>query len=236
MYVHPAFRIDRAASLAFAAARGFGLVVACDDGRPAASPLPVCLDYANDGTPRLGFHVARNNPLAGLAAHGGRWLVAVMGADAYVSPDWYASHDQVPTWLYETVHLGGPVRLLDEHDQRAHLDALGEKFESWLAPKPPWTAGKIAPGRRQALMKGIVGIEMVVDTVEGSLKLNQHKSDVDHVAVTRALARQDDAHARTIAARMVALRPHLDYDSVGPSDAAAATVGGNAPALAMQGT
>ncbi len=64
MYVHPAFRIDRAASLAFAAARGFGLVVACDGGQPAASPLPFRLDYANDGTPRLGFHVARNNPLA----------------------------------------------------------------------------------------------------------------------------------------------------------------------------
>ncbi len=233
MYVHPAFRIDRAQSLAFAAARGFGLVVACDSGQPAASPLPFQLDYANDGTPRLGFHVARNNPLAGLAAKGGNWLVAVMGADAYVSPDWYASHDQVPTWLYETVHLGGPVRVLGAHAQRAHLDALGEKFESWLAPKPQWTADKVAPGRRQALMKGIVGIEMMVETVEGSFKLNQHKSDVDHVAVARALARQEDSNARTIAARMIALRSHLDYDL---DEAAATTAVGTAPALAPQGT
>ena len=233
MYVHPAFRIDRAASLAFAAARGFGLVVACDGGQSAASPLPFRLDYANDGTPRLGFHVARNNPLAALAAKGGTWLVAVMGADAYVSPDWYASHDQVPTWLYETVHLTGPVHLLGEREQREHLDALGEKFESWLEPKPQWTAGKIAPGRRQALMKGIVGIEMTVEAVAGSFKLNQHKSDVDHVAVARALARQDDTGARTIAGRMIALRPHLDYDL---SDAAAAGAVGHAPALAMQGT
>jgi transcriptional regulator len=228
MYVHPAFRIDRAASLAFAAARGFGLVVACDGGRPIASPLPFRLDYANDGTPRLGFHVARNNPLAGLAAKGGTWLVAVMGADAYVSPDWYASHDQVPTWLYETVHLTGPVQALGEQAQRGHLDALGEKFEGWLAPKPQWSADKIAPGRRHALMRGIVGIGMAVETVEGSFKLNQHKSDVDHVAVACALARQDDTGARAVAARMVALRPHLDYDS---GAAAAETV----PALAMQG-
>jgi transcriptional regulator len=233
MYVHPAFRIDRAASLAFAAARGFGLVVACDGGEPAASPLPFRLDYANDGTPRLGFHVARNNPLSGLAAKRGNWLVAVTGADAYVSPDWYASHDQVPTWLYETVHLCGPVQILGEQEQRTHLDRLGEEFEGWLAPKPQWTADKIAPGRRQALMKGIVAIEMAVETVEGSFKLNQHKSDVDHVAVARALARQEDSNARTIAARMIALRPQLDYDL---GDAAAATVVGNAPALALQGT
>jgi transcriptional regulator len=233
MYVHRAFRIDRAQALAFAAARGFGLVVACDGGQPLASPLPFRLDYARDGTPRLGFHVARNNPLAGLAAKGGNWLLAVMGADAYVSPDWYASHDQVPTWLYETVHLGGPVRILSEPARREHLDALGEKFESWLAPKPQWTAEKIAPGRRQALMKGIVAIGMMVETVEGSCKLNQHKSDVDHVAVARALAQQDDSHARTIAARMIALRPHLDYDF---DEAAGTTAVGTAPALAPQGT
>jgi transcriptional regulator len=232
MYIHPAFRIDRAASLAFAAARGFGLVVACDGARPTASPLPFRLDYASDGTPRLGFHVARNNPLAGLAAKGGTWLVAVMGADAYVSPDWYASHDQVPTWLYETVHLSGPVQVLDASERREHLDALGEKFESWLEPKPQWTADRIAPGRRQALMNGIVAIAMMVETVEGSLKLNQHKSDVDHVAVARALARQDDVHAGTIAARMVALRPHLDYDMA----AAPPAVIEHAPQLAMRGS
>ena len=232
MYVHPAFRIDRATSLAFAAGRGFGLVVACDGGRPTASPLPFHLAYCNDGTPRLGFHVARNNPLATLAAQGGTWLVAVTGADAYVSPDWYASHDQVPTWLYETVHLSGPVHAVAADAPRQHLDRLGETFEGWLTPKSQWTADKIAPGRRQALIRGIVAIEMTVETVEGSFKLNQHKSDVDHAAVARVLAHQDDANARTIAARMIALRPHLDYDSGGPAVAPAVE---SAPPLAVQG-
>ena len=32
MYIPPAFRIDEAASLAFAAVRGFGLVIACAEG------------------------------------------------------------------------------------------------------------------------------------------------------------------------------------------------------------
>ena len=35
------------------------------------------------------------------------WLLRVNGADAYVSPDWYVSPDQVPTWLYQAVHLTG---------------------------------------------------------------------------------------------------------------------------------
>ena len=215
MYIHPAFRIDRATSLAFAAERGFGLVIACHEARPIASPLPFHLRYADDGTPWAGFHVARNNPLADLACTGGTWLVAVMGADAYVSPDWYRSPDQVPTWLYQAVQLSGPVRVLAPQDQRTHLDALTEVFEGWLAPKHPWSADKITPGRRDALMRGIVAIEMQVETVEGSFKLNQHKADADHAAVSTALARQADPGSHAIAARMMAMRPQLNRESAG---------------------
>ena len=49
MYIHPAFRIDEAASLAFAATRGFGLVVAHADGRMVASPLPFYIDQEAGG-------------------------------------------------------------------------------------------------------------------------------------------------------------------------------------------
>ncbi len=73
--------------------------------KPVASSLPFYLSYADDGTPLALFHVARHNALAGLADGTSSWLIAVNGADAYVSPDWYASPDQVPTWLYQAVHL-----------------------------------------------------------------------------------------------------------------------------------
>ena len=210
MYIPPAFRIDEAASLSFAAARGFGLVIACAEGRMTASPLPFYLDQAAGGR-WLAFHVARGNRLADLATNGGRWLVAVWGADAYVSPRWYASPDQVPTWLYESVQLAGPVRVMSAAEQRDHLDRLSAAFEARQAPAPPWTVDLVTPGRREALMRAIVAIEMTVESVDGSFKLNQHKSDADHTAVARTLAGQDDAGARAIAAHMMALRPHLDY-------------------------
>ena len=107
--------------------------------------------------------------------------MAVNGADAYVSADWYASPDQVPTWLYQAVHLTGCVRMLPDDELGPHLDALSAKFEDWLAPKPPWTSSKMTAGRLDAMKKAIVGLVMTVDEIEGSFKLNQHKSDVDHV-------------------------------------------------------
>ena len=220
MFTRPYFEPDRAASLAFVHARGFGVVCAHDGGKPVASSLPYCLEYLNDGTPCVSFHVARGNALAGLA--GGlsscnssiksQWLLAVNGADAYVSPHWYASPDQVPTWLYQAVHLSGPVRAMTGQELTAHLDALSAKFESWLAPKPPWTTAEVTAGRREAMMQAIVGLVMTVEEIEGSFKLNQHKSDADHMAVANALAQQDDPASRQIAGAMRELRPQVFAD------------------------
>src|SRR6195952_1577949 len=211
MYTPPLFQPDRAASLAFAAARGFGTVCAYDGAKPLASALPFCLEYLNDGTPTVAFHVARGNALSALADGKSNWLFAVNGGDTYVSPHWYASPDQVPTWLYQAVHLSGPVRAMTGQELTDHLDALSAKFESWLAPKPPWTTGEVATGRRQAMMQAIVGLVMTVEEIEGSFKLNQHKSDVDHVAIASALMSGQDEAAQTIGKQMVALRPQLDY-------------------------
>ena len=72
MYTPPMFRPDRAASLALADARGFGAFRAWDGNQPV---------------------VARGNPLIGLTDGQSCWLVAVNGADAYVSPDWCVSPD-----------------------------------------------------------------------------------------------------------------------------------------------
>src|ERR1700750_497066 len=130
MYAPPFFQPDRAASLAFTAARGFGTVCAYDGIKPVASALPFCLEYLNDGTPVVAFHVARGNALARLADAKSRWLIAGNGGAAYGSPHWYAAPDQVPTWLYETVHLSGPVRAMCGEELANHLDALSGKFES----------------------------------------------------------------------------------------------------------
>jgi transcriptional regulator len=209
MYTPPMFKPDRAASLAFAQARGFGTVCAWDGAKPISSSLPFLLGYADDGTPHAAFHVARHNPLAKLADGKASWLMTVNGADAYVSADWYASPDQVPTWFYQAVHLTGAVRMLPDHELGSHLDALSGKFESWLAPKPPWMSSKMTAGRLDAMKKAIVGLVMTVEEIEGSFKLNQHKSDVDHLAVATALAEQPEAAAQLLASEMRGLRPHL---------------------------
>ena len=200
MYTPLPFRPDRAASLAFAQTRGFGLVCAWAGQKPVASLVPFYLSYTCDGTPQAAFHVARHNPLAKLSG-GPPWLLAVTGPDAYVSADWYVSSDQVLTWLYQAVHLTGTVRT---YELALQIDALSAKFEAGLLPKKPWTSAKMAAGRLDGMKKAIVGLVMTVEEVEGSFKLNQHKSaaDIAAVAVEEALAMQADAGSQQIAGLM----------------------------------
>jgi transcriptional regulator len=207
MYTPPLFKQDRAASLAFAEARGFGTVCAWNGARPIASALPFYLSYGQDGSAQALFHVARQNPLAKLADGATSWLLAVNGPDAYVSADWYLSPDQVPTWLYQSVHLTGPVRMLSDDELAAQIDALSAKFENWLLPKKPWTSSKMTATRLETMKKAIVGFVMTVEDVEGSFKLNQHKTETDYAAVADALAQQADTGSQQIARLMRNARP-----------------------------
>lgn len=207
MYTPPPFKPDRTASLAFADARGFGLVCASDGQKPVASLVPFHLSYAADGTPQAAFHVARHNPLVRLAAAASPWLLAIAGADAYVSADWYVSPDQVPTWLYQAVHLAGPVRKLSDDELALQIDTLSAKFENRLLPKKPWTSAKMTAGRLAAMKKAIVGLCMSVEEIEGSFKLNQHKSEADCASVATALAMQADTGSQQIADLMRKAHP-----------------------------
>ena len=209
--LRPPFRMEDTAAVAFAAKRGFGLVAASERGELMGSHVPFVVRL-HEGVATVEFHVAATNPLARLAEEGVRFLIAVSGADAYVSNDWYASSDQVSTWLYEAVHLSGPARIRPLSGNRSHGDALLAAAEARL-PKSPWTLASMEPGKRQAMLDAIRVVDVVVDRVEGQSKLNQHKADDDHLAVANRLARAPSAAAREIAAKMRALRPHLSYDN-----------------------
>jgi transcriptional regulator len=165
-------------------------VIASDGGRPVASPLPFRLIEQDGKVPKLEFP-RRHAPIrsAQIAEKGGNLARRGAGARRRMSrPDWYASAEQVPTWLYEA---GASLRSGAGHSRaitpRGHTERLSHTFEKWLAPKPEWKLDKVADKRREMLLKAIVAVEMTVESIEGNFKLNQHKSDADHVAVANAL-------------------------------------------------
>ena len=184
---------DRQAMLEFVATRAFAHIFTADmDGLFVAhAPLVV----GGDG--RVQFHVARRNRAAGQFA-GRPVLLSVAGIDAYHSANWYASPDQVPTWLYQAVELEGEARQLSEPELIAQLDRLSETMERRWSPEAPWTRGKMAPGKFEAMLRAIVGFEVEPRVVRGTRKFNQHKSAADveaSIAGQLGAAREDIASA-----------------------------------------
>jgi transcriptional regulator len=208
--LRPMFAWDRDGALEFAASRGFGAMVASGVDGPISSHVPFRIDRTGDAV-TVQFHLTARNRLAELADGKNPFLLIVWGPDAYVSNDWYATPDHVSTWLYEAVHLSGPVRRLPIEANRDHGDALLSTFEERLIPKPPWSLSTMEASKRETMLQSIVVLEMDVKQVEGQRKLNQHKSDEDYASITRHLSQSEDADAREIAAKLRALRPDLKY-------------------------
>jgi transcriptional regulator len=187
MHPSPAFRVeDEARLLAHLAAFPFATIAAAVAGRPVVAHAPLVVRRLENGL-ALDFHLSRGNALAGAIAGGFRAVAVSLAAEAYVSPDWYASADQVPTWNYVSVEAEGAVTGLDESGLVELLDDLSAQEEARLAPKPPWTRGKMSPGRFEAMVRAIVGARLVVERLEGITKLSQNKSAADRAGVIEAL-------------------------------------------------
>ncbi len=191
MYVPPVFKTDEIKALDFAAERAFGTVVAIDDGAPVATHVPLYIDRSGP-TVRLETHVARGNLLHEIITRNPAVLIMVQGPDAYVSPDWYVSKDQVPTWLYVSVHMTGHAKMIPSDQTLAHVDRLSDQHEARLLPKPIWRSTKMTVAKRDAMLRAIVGLDIAIETITGSWKLNQHKTLPDQMEV----ARQLDARGR----------------------------------------
>lgn len=200
MHPNPAFRQSpREQNLAFARARGFGILTINGPEGPLAAHVPFLL---NDDASCAELHLARSNPIAraGLPAPA---LIAISGPDAYISPDWYGPHeqvpDQVPTWNYVAVHLRGTLEPLPEEAMRAHVDALSAEHETRIADKRPWTSAKMTEGAMPRMMRMILPFRFRVASVEGTWKLNQNKAPDIRARAAEALSR-GNASAQAIAA------------------------------------
>lgn len=197
MYPAGAFhQTDGGRLAALVGRRGLAVIIAAGaPPRVAHAPVLVSDD-------RVRFHLSRANRLCAAFEENPLALAVVTGPDAYVSPDWYAAADQVPTWNYVSAEMEGPVRRLDRRETERLLDDLAGHFESGLAPKPPWTRGKMTPARFETMLGAIVGFEIIVERFEGVTKLSQNKPDSERERVAAALAERPDEGSRTIAALM----------------------------------
>jgi transcriptional regulator len=151
-----------------------------------ATMLPLAYDEG-ESRPGLGpwgalmGHVARNNRQWRVPAVGDA-LVIVQGPDAYISPAWYATKREhgrvVPTRNYIIAQVHGRLVV---HDDPAWVEANVRRLTALHegARTDPWSVDDAPRPYVEGQLRAIVGVEVVIDRVEGKWKLSQNRSMED---------------------------------------------------------
>lgn len=203
MYQPPHHREDRLdVQHALIRAHPLGALVTYGAGGLSANLVPFLLDAEPAPNGRLRGHIARANP---------QWrdfdpeveaLVIFQGVEHYISPAWYAAKREhgkvVPTWNYVTVQVRGRMRAIEDRDWlAAQIAALTATHEG--GRPEPWAVSDAPPAFVEAQIKGIVGLEIPIASIEGKWKVSQNRPAADRAGVVEGLCTVKEADADAMA-------------------------------------
>jgi transcriptional regulator len=167
-----------------------------------ANHVPFELDPAPAPFGTLQCHVARGNPVWRDFTKDSEALVVFQGAQAYITPSWYATKKAtgkvVPTYNYLVVHAYGRLRIIEDRAWLRNLvQRLTSRYES--GRQEPWKVSDAPDDYVETMLGAIVGIEIPVIRLLGKWKASQNRHAVDREGVVRGLSEIDDAGAQAIA-------------------------------------
>lgn len=190
MYQVPQFReSDLVVQHAFIRAHPLGLLISASPEGILANPIPFLL-YAEGERGVLRCHLSRGNPQWQALQTSADALVVFQGPEHYISPSWYPSKHEhgktVPTWNYSTVQARGTARVIEDAAWLlAHVSALSDAQEG--SRPEPWAVADAPESYIASQLRGIVGIEITVSSLDGKFKASQNRPPADRAGVVSGL-------------------------------------------------
>ena len=199
MYIPPHFNEERVDVLhQLIREHGLATLVTYGPSGLMASHVPLVLDTSAPAGPAADaapFGVLRGH----LSRANQQWrdyspdvpaLAIFAGPQHYITPSWYPAKTEhgkvVPTWNYIVVHAYGRLETYDDRESLlANVEALTTHHE---ANRPePWKVSDAPASYIDAQLKGIIGISLRIDRLEGKWKISQNRSAADQASVAAAL-------------------------------------------------
>ena len=203
MYIPPAFAVDDVERVAaFVDQVGAADIVTFDGERLTSSLVPVVWDRSGRSNGRLLAHLSIANEQWRTSRVDTRALAIVRGPQAYISPSWYPSKREhgraVPTWNYVSVHFTGWVRFHPDPEWlRDVVTVLTDKYEAHRTER--WQVTDAPASYVDGQLRGIVGVELLVERVEAKAKLSQNRSEADQAGAIEGLRREPTPSSAEVA-------------------------------------
>jgi len=197
MYIPPMFREERPEVLhGLIRAQPLATLVTHGANGLTANLVPFILVPGDGGPDILRAHLARGNEQLADLRGGGEALVIFQGPQAYISPSWYPTKREhgkvVPTWNYIVVQAWGQPRVIEAADWLlAQIGALTTSQEGGRAE--PWSVADAPEPFIATQLRGIVGVELPIDRIEGKWKASQNQPEQNRLGVVEGL--REDGHA-----------------------------------------
>jgi transcriptional regulator len=193
VYIPPHFNEERVDVLhQLVRDHGLATLVTYGPSGLIASHVPLVLDTSDSAAPygTLRGHLSRANQQWRDYSADVPALAIFAGPQHYITPSWYsakAEHGKVvPTWNYIVVHAYGHLETYDDRESLlANVEALTTHHEASRAE--PWKVSDAPASYIDAQLKGIIGVSLRIDRLEGKWKISQNRSAADQASVAAAL-------------------------------------------------
>jgi len=172
--------------------RPLGTLVTLGASGLFASHIPMILEDDGSQFGVLKGHISRANM---------QWQDFVPTVDAlaifaghqhYITPNWYPGTrehgKEVPTWNYVVVHAYGPLKIIQDDDWLlTNVEKLTNIHEA--ASPSPWKVSDAPEDFIKSQLKGIVGLELPIQRLEGKWKVSQNRTERERNGVVNGLAK-----------------------------------------------
>jgi transcriptional regulator len=172
--------------------RPLGTLVTLSASGLFASHIPMILEDDGSQFGVLKGHISRANT---------QWkdfiptvdaLAIFAGHQHYITPTWYPGTKEhgreVPTWNYVVVHAYGPLKVIqDDHWLLMNVEKLTNVHEA--ASPVPWKVTDAPQDFIKSQLKGIVGLELPIQRLEGKWKVSQNRTERERDGVVDGLAK-----------------------------------------------
>lgn len=201
MYNLPYFKeSDAALIINFIKQHAFALITGVNENNiPVATQLPFLIKE-RAGKLYLQAHIMRNTDHHKAFEKNPNVLVVFTGPHCYVSASWYENKQQASTWNYQSVHVTGTLRFLDDTALLNMLDALTSLYEN--NEDSPSLYKNLSSEYVQRLSKAIVAFEVEVTSLEHVFKLSQNKDKTSYENIIEQLL-QGEYNEQCIAQEMI---------------------------------
>lgn len=168
------------------------------ESKPFINHLPVIFSAKAGEEEIIIGHMAKRNPQWMHFKKNSECTILIHGAHTYITPKWYKSGRDVPTWNYAVAHLHGKIELMESFSEQ--IDTLKQLTTFFEKTSPdPWEFELPQDLLDEAaLTSAIISFRFKIENIEAKFKLSQNRGLADRTGMIDGLSERPDEMSKMV--------------------------------------